>query len=170
MTERNPAHTTAMADVHAKPVTRRRALAHGRIIVGEAALEKVASGQLPKGDALPMAELAGILGAKATSTLIPLCHPISLSRVAVHTRLDEQGHAIDVYALAEISERTGVEMEALTGATVSLLTLWDLVKPVNPALRIEDVRLLFKSGGKHGEWRHPGGLDAYAAEILGVSQ
>ncbi|KAA9132104.1 cyclic pyranopterin monophosphate synthase MoaC [Marinihelvus fidelis] len=158
-----------MADVHEKAVTRRRALAYGRIIVGEAAFAAVRDGKLPKGDALPMAELAGILGAKATPTLIPLCHPISLSRASVHTRLDECAHAIDVYALAEISERTGVEMEALTGATVALLTLWDLVKPVNPALLIDAVRLLYKSGGKHGEWRHPDGVGAVAEEILGFN-
>lgn len=159
---------TAMADVHDKAVTWRRALAGGRIVIGEDAFAAVRDRVLPKGDALPMAELAGIMGAKATATLIPLCHPIALSRAAVHTRLGGDGRSVEVYAVAEIAERTGVEMEALTGATVALLTIWDLVKPLNPALEIEAVKLLYKSGGKRGEWRHPGGLPDAALDILGL--
>lgn len=169
MTYAQASHTTAMADIHRKPVTLRRALAFGRITIGADAFATVQAGKLPKGDALPMAELAGIMGAKATASLIPLCHPIALNRVQVLTRLDPEKQAIDVYALAEIAEKTGVEMEALTGATVALLTLWDLVKPVNPALRIDDVVLVYKSGGKSGTWQHPDGLSDAAAEILGLS-
>jgi molybdenum cofactor biosynthesis protein MoaC len=156
----------AMADVSGKAVTRRRALARGSIHVGETAFGMLQSGSLPKGDALAMAEIAGIQAAKATPSLLPLCHPIALSRVAVQTVLEPAGHRVAVYALAEISERTGVEMEALTGASVALLTLWDLVKPINPALEISGVTLLYKSGGKKGEWIHPDGLDPAAREIL----
>lgn len=158
-----------MADVGGKAVTRRRALATGRIHVGPQAFELLANGELPKGDALALGEVAGIQAAKLTPMLLPLCHPISLSRVSMHTALRPAEHAVDVYALAEISERTGVEMEALTGASIALLTIWDLVKPINPALRISAVRLLYKSGGKSGEWTHPDGLPDAAKTILGDS-
>lgn len=159
-------HSFSMADIADKPITRRRALATGRIRVGREAFELLQGNALPKGDALAMAEISGIQGAKLTPMLLPLCHPIALSRVAVHTFLDAQEQAVEVYALAEIKERTGVEMEALTGVSIALLTIWDLVKPVNPALSIEGVRLLFKSGGKRGEWRHPDGMPVAANALL----
>ena len=155
-----------MADVSTKPVTRRRALASGRILVGANAFTMLENGSLPKGDALSLAEFAGLQGAKQTSMLLPLCHPIALNRVMIRTVLQPDQHAVEVLCLAEIAERTGVEMEALTGASVALLTIWDLVKPVNPALEICDTRLLYKSGGKSGEWTHPGGLSAAAQEFL----
>lgn len=156
----------AMADVSAKPATARRALAHGRLRLGEAASRAISQGTVPKGDPLAMAEIAGIQGAKLTPQLLPLCHPISLNRVSIHHRLDVPQGVLDVYALAEIRERTGVEMEALMGLNVALLTVWDLCKPLNAALEITRVRLLYKSGGKQGEWRHPAGLDAAAKDIL----
>ncbi len=156
----------SMADVSAKPETRRRALARGRLNLGPVAFEAVRTGTVPKGDPLAMAEIAGIQGAKLTPQLLPLCHPISLSRVSIHHALDEQNHAVLVYALAEITERTGVEMEALTGLNIALLTLWDLCKPLNAALAMEDIRLLYKSGGKQGEWTNPEGLDAMAERLL----
>lgn len=158
--------TFSMADISAKPVTRRRALASGMILVGPEAYRLLESGALPKGDALTLAEVAGMQAAKRTPSLIPLCHPISLSRVVVQTGLRPENHAVEVYCLAEIAERTGVEMEALTGVSVALLTIWDLVKPVNPALEISSARLLFKSGGKSGNWIHPDGLSPEAQEIL----
>ncbi len=164
-----PAPQFAMADVSAKPATRRRALARGSILLGETAFDAVARGEVPKGDPLAMAEIAGIQGAKLTPQLLPLCHPIALSRIAIHTRLDHGQHAAVVYALAEITERTGVEMEALTGLNVALLTLWDLCKPLNAALEMDSIRLLYKSGGKQGEWVHPTGLDDAAREILGLA-
>ena len=144
-----------MADVSSKEATRRLALAGGLILLGEEAFNRLEKGELPKGDPLAMAEVAGVMAAKQTPNLIPLCHPISLSRVSVHCVLRPERHAVEVYCLAEITERTGVEMEALTGLQVALLTIWDLVKPVNPALELTQVRLLYKSGGKRGEWRHP---------------
>jgi molybdenum cofactor biosynthesis protein MoaC len=155
-----------MADVSAKPITRRVALASGRISLGPQAFEAVATGKLPKGDALAMAEIAGIQGAKATPSLLPLCHPISLSRASIHTHLDAEHNAVVVYCLCEIAERTGVEMEALNGVSIALLNIWDLSKPLNAALEIGPVRLLFKAGGKHGEWTHPDGLDARASAII----
>jgi len=159
-------HEWAMADVSAKPVTHRLALAGGRITIGQRAMELLQAGDLPKGDPLAMAEIAGILAAKQTPSLIPLCHPIALNRVALHFNQKPADSAIDVYCMAEIAERTGVEMEALTGLNIALLTIWDLVKPVNPALEISRVRLLFKSGGKSGNWTHPDGLAPDLAEMI----
>lgn len=134
-------------------------MATGRIEIGPEAMERLLNGTLPKGDPLAMAEVAGIQAAKKTPGLIPLCHPIALNRVALRFSVRTGEHAIVVYCLAESAERTGVEMEALTGLNVALLTVWDLVKPVNPALGISAVRLLYKSGGKRGIWIHPDGLD-----------
>lgn len=165
-TKREPVSSAAMADVSGKPVTRRRALAAGRIHLGAEAFAQTVERNLPKGDALALAEVAGIQAAKQTPQLIPLCHPISLNRVSVHSVPLPELQAIEVYCLAEIDERTGVEMEALCGLSVALLTVWDLAKPVNPSLRVSDIRLLYKSGGKHGDWTHPDGLDAAAREIL----
>lgn len=159
-------HGFSMADVAAKPVTYRRALAGGSIKVGEKAFNMLSNKTLPKGDALALAEFAGIQAAKQTPSLIPLCHPISLNRVSIHTALCKNNHAVDVYALAEIDAKTGVEMEALCGLNIALLTIWDLTKPINAALQIDQVKLLFKSGGKRGDWTHPDGLCATAQAIL----
>lgn len=157
---------TAMADVAGKPVSRRCALASGFIYLGATAYRQVEQKSLAKGDALSLAEFAGILAAKQTPSLIPLCHPISLNRVAVHPVLRPDKHAVEVFCFTEIAERTGVEMEALCGLSIALLTIWDLAKPANPALEIGTTRLLFKNGGKNGTWRHPGGLPTEAEEIL----
>ena len=156
----------SMADVSGKSVTRRVAVAGGKIVIGREAFERLAEGRLPKGDPLAMAEIAGIQAAKQTSGLIPLCHPIALNRVLVHSVLRPDEYAVEVFCTAEIAERTGVEMEALTGLSVALLTIWDLVKPVNPALEITATRLLYKSGGKSGVWVHPDGLPPEAQAII----
>jgi molybdenum cofactor biosynthesis protein MoaC len=162
----HPQHGFSMADVAAKPVTYRLALTSGQINVGEKAFELLKNKALPKGDALALAEFAGIQAAKQTPSLIPLCHPISLNRVSIHTRLRQDGFAVEVYAVAEIDAQTGVEMEALCGLNIALLTIWDLTKPINAALEITDVKLLYKSGGKRGDWVHPDGLSATAQAIL----
>jgi cyclic pyranopterin phosphate synthase len=161
-----PQRGFSMADVAAKPVTYRLALASGRINVGEKAFKLLRDKSLPKGDALALAEFAGIQAAKQTPSLIPLCHPISLNRVSIHTRLIEDESAVEVFAVAEIDAKTGVEMEALCGLNIALLTIWDLTKPINAALEITDVKLLYKSGGKRGDWVHPDGLPATAQAIL----
>ena len=155
-----------MADVSEKSVTHRIALASGKILLGDKAIAMLADKSLPKGDPLPMAEIAGILAAKQTPSLIPLCHPISLNRVAVQSVIRREEAAVEVFVTAEIAERTGVEMEALTGLQIALLTIWDLVKPVNAALKITDCRLLYKSGGKQGTWINPEGMPDEATEIL----
>lgn len=158
----DPKQNWSMADVSTKPVSKRLAIAGGRIIVGEKAMAMLQAGTLPKGDPRAMAEVAGIQAAKQTPSLIPLCHPISLNRVMLRSVLRPEANAIDMYCMAEIAAQTGVEMEALTGLNVALLTLWDLIKPVEAALEITDVRLLYKSGGKSGEWHNPAGLPGEA--------
>jgi len=155
-----------MADVSKKATTRRVAVAGGRIVIGAKAMNLLQSGQLPKGDPLAMAEIAGILAAKQTPSLLPLCHPIALSRVSIRSFIRPDEHAVHMFCIAEIAERTGVEMEALVGLNIALLTVWDLVKPVNAALQISDVRLLYKSGGKSGTWLHPEGFDVEVDELI----
>jgi len=165
MTDKNT-RNWSMADVSGKTATHRIALASGKIEIGPEAMSLLLEGALPKGDPLPMAEIAGIQAAKKTPSLIPLCHPISLNRVMVQSIPRPEENAVEVFVAAEIAERTGVEMEALTGLQIALLTIWDLVKPVNAALKISDCRLLYKSGGKRGTWVHPDGLEAGAEELL----
>jgi cyclic pyranopterin phosphate synthase len=155
-----------MADVSHKSITRRVAIAGGTIRIGPDAFAMLAAGRLPKGDPLPMAEIAGIQAAKQTPGLLPLCHPIALNRVMIHSVLRPEITAVELFCVAEIAEKTGVEMEALTGVSVALLTIWDLVKPVNPALEIGSVRLLYKSGGKRGTWTHPDGLPPEVTKIV----
>lgn len=155
-----------MADVSEKRVTRRVAVAGGIIRLGPKAFKLLAEEDLPKGDPLAMAEIAGIQAAKQTPSLIPLCHPIALNRVQIHSVMRPADHAVEVFCVAEIAEKTGVEMEALTGLSMALLTIWDLTKPVNAALEITHTRLLYKSGGKSGVWTHPDGIPEEVEEIL----
>ena len=156
----------SMADVSAKSTTHRVAIAGGRIRVGAEAFELIENRAMPKGDPIAMAEIAGIQAAKQTPLLIPLCHPIALNRVMIHSVMRPQDHSIELFCVAEIAEKTGVEMEALTGLSVALLTIWDLTKPVNAALEITDQRLVYKSGGKSGTWVNPEGVPAEVGQIL----
>jgi molybdenum cofactor biosynthesis protein MoaC len=144
-----------MADVGSKPATARRAAAVGILRMGARAFALLRAGKLPKGDALAAAELAGVMAAKKTPELLPLCHPLPLDSVKVDFTLDSSLPGVRVRCEANTTAKTGVEMEALTGATVALLCVYDLVKPVDPVLEISDVRLEFKSGGKKGYWTHP---------------
>ena len=134
--------------------------------MGEEALTLLMEGKLPKGDPLAMAEIAGIQAAKQTPSLIPLCHPISLNRVMIHSVPRPDDFSVELFCVTEIAEKTGVEMEALTGVSIALLTIWDLTKPVNAALEISNTRLLYKSGGKRGIWVNPDGLPEEAQAIL----
>ncbi len=142
-----------MVDVGAKPETVRRAVASGRIVMQPATLSMIRSGHSKKGDVLGIARIAAIQASKRTSELIPLCHPIPLTRVAVEFRIDEAASAIDCEVTAETVGRTGVEMEALTAASVALLTIYDMAKAVDRGMRIDAVRLLEKEGGKSGHWK-----------------
>ena len=156
----------SMADISAKKTTKRVAIAAGKIRVGEKAYGLIERKAMPKGDPLAMAEIAGIQAAKQTPSLIPLCHPISLNRVMIHSVMRPGDHSVELFCVAEIAEKTGVEMEALTGLSVALLTIWDLTKPVNPALEITGQRLVYKSGGKSGTWVHPGGMPLEVEALL----
>lgn len=148
-----------MADIRNKRPTRRRAVAVGELAAGPHAFPLIVERRLPKGDALVMAEIAGLQGAKMASALMPLCHPLPLELVQLRCVPVPERHAIRVYCECATEARTGVEMEALAGANAALLTLYDLTKPVEPALGIGGIRLLFKEGGKSGLWLHPEGMD-----------
>ena len=139
-----------MVDVSAKSVTARTAVATGRVRTSAEVVALLRGAGLPKGDALAVARIAGIAGAKRTPDLIPLCHPIALHGVTVELEVTDE--AVEITATARTADRTGVEMEALTSVAVAGLTMIDMVKAVDPRAAITDVRLLAKSGGKSGEW------------------
>jgi cyclic pyranopterin phosphate synthase len=141
-----------MVDVADKAVTRRFARAGGRIVMSRRTLALVRSGSAKKGDVLGVARVAAIQAAKRTSDLIPLCHPLPLTRVGVDFALDDDACAVSIEVTAETLDRTGVEMEALTAAAVGLLTIYDMCKAVDRAMRIEGVRLLEKAGGRSGRF------------------
>ncbi|MHA4836875.1 cyclic pyranopterin monophosphate synthase MoaC [Sphingopyxis sp. MSC1_008] len=141
----------SMVDVGAKPATQRRAVAGGRITMSPSALDAIRSGNAPKGDVLSTARIAGIMAAKRTADLIPLCHPLALTKVGVDFAWEDAG--ISVTATAQTMGQTGVEMEALTAASVALLTLYDMAKALDRAMIVGDIRLLEKSGGRSGDWR-----------------
>ncbi len=140
-----------MVDVSGKAVTRREAVAEGRIDMGADALAAVREDRVPKGDVIAVARVAGIMAAKQTSELIPLCHPLPLSGVTIDFEVDDRG--IAVRATATTEGQTGVEMEALTAVSVALLTLYDMAKALDRGMVIGGVRLLSKRGGRSGDWR-----------------
>ncbi|HET7268287.1 MAG TPA: bifunctional molybdenum cofactor biosynthesis protein MoaC/MoaB [Oleiagrimonas sp.] len=146
-----------MADVGRKRITSRRAVAVGELSAG-GAFDAIVERRLPKGDAIMMAEVAGLQGVKSATQLMPMCHPLPIEHIDVHCRPEPSRQAIRVYCEVATNSRTGVEMEALAGVNAALLTLYDLTKPVQPALSIGGVRLLFKEGGKKGLWFHPDGI------------
>jgi cyclic pyranopterin monophosphate synthase len=139
-----------MVDVSAKDVTARSATASGRVHVSPAVVQLLRGAGVPKGDTLAVARLAGILGAKQTPTLIPLCHPLMLSSVTVDLAVTD--NSVDVVARVSTTDRTGVEMEALTAVSVAALTVVDMVKAVDKGAVISDIRVEAKSGGKSGDW------------------
>jgi len=145
-----------MVDVGAKAATERTAVAEGLIRMAREALDEVQRNAGPKGDVLTTAELAGVMAAKRTADLIPLCHPLPLDHVAVEVSLDPTVPGVRVRATVRATARTGVEMEALTAAAVALLTVYDMVKAADRGMEIEGIRLLEKAGGKSGDWRRPG--------------
>lgn len=142
-----------MVDVSGKAVTTREAVASGRIAMSAEAAEAIAKGLTKKGDVLAVARVAGIMAAKRTSDLIPLCHPLPLTRVAVQLVPDETG--VTAIATVATDARTGVEMEAMTAVSMALLTVYDMVKAVDKGMVIQEIRLLSKIGGKSGEWKAP---------------
>ena len=141
-----------MVGVGEKAETRRVAITGGRITMQPATLAMIRDGAAKKGDVLGVARIAAIQGAKRTAELIPLCHPIALTRVSIHFEIDTPGKAVHCTAIAECCGRTGVEMEALCAASIGLLTIYDMCKAVDRGMRIEGLRLLEKIGGKSGHW------------------
>jgi cyclic pyranopterin monophosphate synthase len=142
-----------MVDVSGKDATERSAEARGTVFMEKATLERIMAGGIEKGDVLSVARLAGIMGAKRTPDLIPLCHPLALQSVAVDLAPDPDRSAIDIVATCKVTGRTGVEMEALTAVAVAALTVYDMCKAIDRGMRIADIRLTHKSGGKSGTFR-----------------
>ena len=140
-----------MVDVGDKAVTARTASATGRVLVSPAVIGLLRGEGVPKGDALAVARIAGIMGAKQTPTLIPLCHPLAISGVTVDLEVTDE--SVDITATVRTTDRTGVEMEALTAVSVAALTVVDMVKAVDKAATITDIRVESKSGGRSGEWQ-----------------
>ncbi|MAW79887.1 MAG: cyclic pyranopterin monophosphate synthase MoaC [Parvularcula sp.] len=141
-----------MVDVSAKADTERRAVAQGRVVFTEDSYKTVRSGGVKKGDVASIAELAGIMGAKRTSDLIPLCHPLPITGLNVRIEPDDAAHAFVVTAQVKTTGKTGVEMEALTAVMTACLTIYDMAKAVDKSMVIEDVKLIEKSGGKSGDF------------------
>ena len=142
-----------MVDVGGKAAAQRLAVAEGRIRIAPAALAAIRDGAVPKGDVLAAARIAGIMAAKKTAELIPLCHPLALDAVTVDFAIEDQG--VKVTATASLTGKTGVEMEALTAASIALLTIYDMAKAIDKAMVIDAVRLIAKRGGKSGDWTAP---------------
>ena len=142
-----------MVDVGGKPATARRAVASGRITMSAMALAAIREGNAPKGDVLGTARIAGIMAAKRTGELIPLCHPLGLEAVNIEFAYEEG--AIRATATASLTGKTGVEMEAMTAVSVALLTIYDMAKAIDKGMVIADIRLIAKSGGKSGDWAAP---------------
>jgi cyclic pyranopterin phosphate synthase len=140
-----------MVDVSSKPATERRAVAKGLVRTKAETLEQIKKGQTRKGEVLTTAQLAGIMAAKKTPELIPLCHPIPIEEVTVDFRLDEKNSTIEITATARSTGKTGVEMEAMTATAVAALTIYDMCKGVDRGMKIENIRLIQKSGGKSGK-------------------
>jgi cyclic pyranopterin monophosphate synthase len=141
-----------MVDVGAKAETEREAIATGRVLMQPATLALLRAGNLPKGDVLGTARVAGIMAAKRTSELVPLCHPLLLTKVAVEFAFDENASAVEITATVRCRGQTGVEMEALTAVSVAALTIYDMAKAAERGMVISDIRLLEKRGGKSGVW------------------
>jgi cyclic pyranopterin phosphate synthase len=140
-----------MVDISAKAATKRRAVARGLVRMKSATLELIKKGGTKKGEVLATAQLAGIMAAKQTAQLIPLCHPIPIEEITVEFKLDQKNSAIEITSTARSTGKTGVEMEALTATAVAALTIYDMVKAVDRGMKIENIRLVQKSGGKSGK-------------------
>ena len=157
-----------MVDVSSKDITHRKALAMGEIILSPKIIEMIKNNKMPKGDPLAIAEVSGINGVKKTSELIPLCHPLPLDHISLHTEINDKKNSIVVYCLVSANSKTGVEMEALSGVSSALLAIYDLSKIVEPNLKISNTKLLVKSGGKKGLWINPEGIPDKIKNILKI--
>ena len=155
-----------MIDVSRKKETFRRALASGKIYVGKEVFELIKNNNMPKGDPVSLAEVSAVLGVKKTSELIPLCHPLPIDHTATKIIINEIDNSLEVFCVVSTIAKTGVEMEAIMGVSAALITIYDLSKIVNPHLKIDNVRLLIKEGGKSGLWTNPDGLPNFLKNLF----
>ena len=155
-----------MIDVSSKKETFRRALASGKIYVGKGVFELIKNKEMPKGDPVALAEVSAVLGVKKTSELIPVCHPLPIDHTATKIIMNDEENSLEVFCVVSAYAKTGVEMEAIMGVNAALITIYDLSKIVNPHLKIDDMKLLIKEGGKSGLWKNPDGLPNFLEEIF----
>ena len=155
-----------MVDVSSKKETFRRALASGKIFVGEEVFNLIKNKAMPKGDPLSLAEVAAVLGVKKTSELIPLCHPLAIDHTACKIIMNDEDFSLEVFCVVSTYSKTGVEMEAIMGVNAALVTIYDLSKIVNPNLKIDNIRLLIKEGGKSGLWKNPDGIPDFLKDLF----
>ena len=155
-----------MIDVSSKKETFRRALASGKIFVGKEVFNLIKNKTMPKGDPISLAEVASVLGVKKTSELIPLCHPLSIDHTASKIIMNEEDNSLEVFCVVSTYSKTGVEMEAIMGVNAALITIYDLSKIVNPNLKIDNIRLLIKEGGKSGLWKNPEGIPEFLKDLF----
>jgi len=155
-----------MVDVSLKKETFRRALASGKIFVGKEVFNLIKNKEMPKGDPVALAEVSAVLGVKKTSELIPLCHPLPIDHTATKIIMHEEDYSLEVFCTVSAFTKTGVEMEAIMGVNAALITIYDLSKIVNPNLRIDNVKLLIKEGGKSGLWKNPDGLPSFLEDFM----
>ena len=155
-----------MVDVSLKKETFRRALASGKIFVGNEVFNLITNKEMPKGDPISLAEVSAVVGVKKTSELIPLCHPLPIEHTATKIIANNEDYSLEVFCTVSAFAKTGVEMEAIMGVNTALITIYDLSKIVNPNLRIDNVKLLIKEGGKSGLWKNPDGLPEFLEDII----
>jgi len=155
-----------MVDISSKKETFRRALASGKIYVGGKVFNLIKNKAMPKGDPISLAEVAAVLGVKKTSELIPLCHPLAIDHIASKIILNEEDNSLEVFCVVSTFSKTGVEMEAIMGVNAALITIYDLSKIVNPNLKIDNIKLLIKEGGKSGLWKNPEGIPDFLKELF----
>ena len=155
-----------MVDVSSKKETFRRALASGKIFVGKEVFNLIKNKRMPKGNPITLAEVSAVLGVKKTSELIPLCHPLPIDHTATKIIMYEEDASLEVFCVVTAVAKTGVEMEAIMGVSAALITIYDLSKIVNPNLKIDNVKLLIKEGGKSGLWTNPDGLPKFLENIF----
>ena len=155
-----------MIDVSSKKETFRRALASGKIYVGKEVFNLIKNKEMPKGDPITLAEVSAVIGVKKTSELIPLCHSIPIDHTATNIIMNEVDNSLEVFCVVSAVSKTGVEMEAIMGVNAALITIYDLSKIINPQLKIDNVKLLIKEGGKNGLWTNPEGLPEFLKNIF----
>ena len=155
-----------MIDVSSKKETFRRALASGSIYIGKEVFNLIKNKKMPKGDPIALAEVSAVLGVKKTSELIPLCHPLPIDHTATKIIMHEKDSSLEVFCVVSAFAKTGVEMEAIMGVNAALITIYDLSKIINPHLKIDNVKLLIKEGGKTGLWKNPDGLPKFLENIF----